>query len=226
MIQIEKLSKSFSHKEILKQIDLQFERGQVYGIVGNNGAGKTTLFRCITGLEKYEGLIQCDRDSLKNHMGFLQTEPYFFPWITGEEYIQLLCNSRNIKLENLEKRNIFDLPLKEYAVNYSTGMKKKLAMTALLLQQNEYFILDEPYNGLDIQSNIIVSEIILKLKALQKVVIISSHIFSTLNEVCDRIYLLKDGEIERSIERKDFPQLEQEMKEMTIGSKIDDLALS
>lgn len=225
MITVEKLSKSYGQKKVLKDIDLHFERGKVYGIVGNNGAGKTTLFKCLGGMEKYEGIIKCDREILKDHMGFLQTEPYFFPWITAEEYVRLLCNSRDIKSEDLSTKNIFDLPLKEYAINYSTGMKKKLALMGILLQHNDYFILDEPYNGLDIQSNIIVTEIILKLKALNKVVIISSHIFSTLNEVCDQIHLLQDGELNRTIEKDDFGNLEAEMKLITIGNKIEKLNL-
>jgi ABC-2 type transport system ATP-binding protein len=72
-------------------------------------------------------------------------------------------------------------------------MKKKLAITAILLQENSYFILDEPFNGLDIQSNIILTEIILKLKELDKIVLISSHIFSTLSDTCDEIHLLRKG---------------------------------
>jgi ABC-2 type transport system ATP-binding protein len=64
---------------------------------------------------------------------------------------------------------------------------KKLALTAILLQENKFFILDEPFNGVDIQSNIIITEIIIKLKELGKTILISSHIFSTLNDTCDEI---------------------------------------
>lgn len=225
MITIEKLSKSYGRKQVLKNISLSFERGKVYGIVGNNGAGKTTFFRCLAKMCSHEGKITSDLEPLKDHLGFLQTEPFFFPWITGEEYIRLLCNSRKVKLEDLTTKNIFDLPLQEYAVNYSTGMKKKLAITAVLLQENDFFILDEPFNGLDIQSNIIVTEIIRKLRSLDKVVIISSHIFSTLNEVCDRIHLITDGELSKTIEKDDFMELEAEMKLITIGDRIEKLKL-
>jgi ABC-2 type transport system ATP-binding protein len=126
---------------------------------------------------------------------------------------------------DIDSKNIFDLPLNQYASTYSTGMKKKLAITAILLQENEYFILDEPFNGVDIQSNIILTEIILKLKELNKIVIISSHIFSTLSETCDEIHLLRKGEQIKSVQKSGFKNLEQEMKEMTIGNRIDKLDL-
>lgn len=162
MITIEKLSKYYGKKQVLKNIDISFRKGQVYGIVGENGSGKATLFRCISGLEKYDGIIRSDFKILKNHLGLLMTEPFFFTKITGTEYIRLLANARNKKLIHIEENNIFNLPLSQYAATYSTGMKKKLALTAILLQGNDCFILDEPFNGVDIQSNIIIAEIIHK----------------------------------------------------------------
>ena len=219
------LSKVFGDKEVLKNVSMEFSKGNVYGIVGENGAGKTTLFRCIAGLECYSGEIISDVTPLKNHLGLLLTDPFFFSMITGREYIRLLCNARGKTNLDIDSKNIFDLPLNQYASTYSTGMKKKLAITAILLQENEYFILDEPFNGVDIQSNIILTEIILKLKELNKIVIISSHIFSTLSETCDEIHLLRKGEQIKSVQKSGFKNLEQEMKEMTIGNRIDKLEL-
>lgn len=225
MIAIENLTKSYGNKNVLTNINLTFKKGEVNGIVGDNGSGKTSLFKCISGIEKYDGLIRCDQQYLKDHLGFLQTEPYYFSKITGREYIRLLCNSRQIEEKEIDSKNIFDLPLNEYAINYSTGMKKKLAIMGILLQNNDYFILDEPFNGLDIQSNIIVTEIIHKLKQLNKVIIISSHIFSTLNDTCDHIHLLKSGTIIKSVFKEEFDELEEEMKKLTIGSRIEKLNL-
>ena len=219
------LSKVFGDKEVLKNVSMEFSKGNVYGIVGENGAGKTTLFRCIAGLESYSGEIISDVTPLKNHLGLLLTDPFFFTMITGREYIRLLCNARGKTNLDIDSKNIFDLPLHQYASTYSTGMKKKLAITAILLQENEYFILDEPFNGVDIQSNIILTEIILKLKELNKIVIISSHIFSTLSETCDEIHLLRKGEQIKSVQKSGFKNLEQEMKEMTIGNLIEKLEL-
>ena len=225
MIKIKELSKLFGNKEVLKNLSMEFSTGNVYGIVGENGAGKTTLFRCIAGLESYSGEIISDVMPLKNHLGLLLTEPFFFSMMTGREYIRLLCNARGKTNVDIDSKNIFDLPLDQYASTYSTGMKKKLAITAILLQENEYFILDEPFNGVDIQSNIILTEIILKLKELNKIVIISSHIFSTLSDTCDEIHLLRKGEQIKSVNKTGFKDLEQEMKEITIGNLIKNLEL-
>jgi ABC-2 type transport system ATP-binding protein len=225
MIKIKELSKLFGNKEVLKNLSMEFSKGNVYGIVGENGAGKTTLFRCIAGLESYSGEIISDVMPLKNHLGLLLTEPFFFTMMTGREYIRLLCNARGKTNVDIDSKNIFDLPLDQYASTYSTGMKKKLAITAILLQENEYFILDEPFNGVDIQSNIILTEIILKLKELNKIVIISSHIFSTLSDTCDEIHLLRKGEQIKSVNKTGFKDLEQEMKEITIGNLIKNLDL-
>ena len=225
MIIIENLSKSFGTNKVLNTINLAFEKGKVYGIVGENGSGKTTLFNCISELENFEGIIKSDFVKRKNILGYLQTEPYFFSKITGKEYLQLLCNARDIEIDNFEDKNIFDLPLNQYASTYSTGMKKKLALTAILIQKNDLFILDEPFNGVDIQSNIIITEIIHKLKASNKTVLISSHIFATLNDTCDAIFVLKNGQIIKTVLKEDFKKLEIEMKAFSIGNKIDKLNL-
>jgi ABC-2 type transport system ATP-binding protein len=226
MIEIRNLNKKYGTKDVLKNINIQFDKGKVYGIIGENGAGKTTLFRCMADLEAYNGEIISNPNPIKNHLGLLLTEPFFFQKITGKEYIQLLCNARNTKFSEIDDRNIFDLPLDQYASTYSTGMKKKLALTAILLQNNDYFILDEPFNGVDIQSNMIITEIILKLKSLNKVIILSSHIFSTLSDTCDEIHLLSNGGFIKSIQKADFSVLEKEMKQMTIENKIEKLKLT
>lgn len=225
MIKIERLSKSYGNKQVLNEISFSIEKGKIYGIVGENGAGKTTLFKCIAGLEKYKGNISSEFKSLKNHLGLLFTEPFFFSKMTGKEYIQLLANARNVELNNIDDKNIFDLPLSDYVTNYSTGMKKKLNLLAVLFQHNDCYILDEPFNGVDIQSNIIIAEIIHELKNLGKTILMSSHIFSTLSETCDEIYLLKEGRIAQRVLKKDFSKLEDEMKQVSVGNLVSKLHL-
>jgi ABC-2 type transport system ATP-binding protein len=89
----------------------------------------------------------------------------------------------------------------------------------------DVFILDEPFNGVDIQSNIIITEIIKKFKELKKTVIISSHIFSTLANLCDEIFLMKNGIIIKSVNQKDFTRLEAEMQKFSLGNIIKRLEL-
>lgn len=225
MIQIHSLRKNYGKKQVLKDINLTFNRGEINGIVGENGAGKTTFFKCIAGLEDFEGKITYDRGILKNTLGFLPTNPFFLSKITGYEYLQLLCNARNVSVKNWDANNIFDLPLNQFADTYSTGMKKKLALTATLLQQNEVFILDEPFNGVDIQSNMVIQEVLKKLKELNKIVLLSSHIFSTLNDSCDFLHHLKEGKIVRSVEKKDFKTIEEDLTDVGIGRRIELLDL-
>lgn len=223
MIRIANISKSYGNKKVLNDISSNFEQGKVYGIVGENGAGKTTLFRCIAGLESYTGDISCDKPPLKNRLGLLTSEPYYLNKITGEEYIYVLTDARKIQFRSLHERNIFQLPLKEYVSNYSTGMKKKLALTAVLLQENDYFILDEPYNGIDLESSIILSHIIHRLKETGKTILISSHIFSTLKDCCDQILVLEAGQIRKMVEKENFQELEEEMRRKVLLKDIDKL---
>lgn len=225
MIKIINLSKSFGKNEVLKDISLQLEKGKTYGFVGHNGAGKTTLFRCIMGFLNYEGKIGSEYKKLKDHIGYLETNPQFMSFLTAKEYLKLMIMARGIKLKNFQDQNIFSLPLEEYASQFSTGMKKKLALLGILLQKNEIYILDEPYNGVDIHSNIMISAIIQKLKKQGKTIIISSHIFSTLRENCDEIFVLKNGQIGDSIRPQQYSELENEMKNFIVGSKIDQLKI-
>lgn len=221
MIKLINISKSYKDNSVFKGMNLEFKKGSVTGIAGENGAGKTTLFKCITGFENFEGVIESEFNPLKNHIGFLQTNPPSMSFITGWEYLKLICLARNINEENFEENNIFELPLHNYVENYSTGMKKKLALMGVLLQGNEVIILDEPYNGVDVHSNMLITEIIHKLKGLNKIVLLSSHIFSTLSEVCDTIHLLKKNSDPKTYYPSHFETLESEMKVFGIGNKLE-----
>lgn len=225
IISLRHLNKTYDKKQVLFDISLSFESGKVYGIVGRNGAGKTTLFKCLAGLEPYTGTIESSFKPLKDQIGYLPTDLFFFSKITGREYLTLILNAREQAVQDLDVKNIFDLPLEQYATTYSTGMKKKLALTANLIVHNEVFILDEPFNGVDIQSNIIINEIIHRLRTLGKTLIISSHIFGTLRDTCDEIHLLDEGRIVKSVDKDGFDQLEHELKDVMVDDRIDRLGL-
>ncbi len=225
MIEIKNVHKSYGPKSVLKGINYTFNKGNIYGVVGKNGAGKTTLFKCIAGLFPYDGDISYGRAGSDVKLGFLYTNPITMSYITGWEYLKLHCTARGIQQEDFKAQNIFELPLNEYIEHYSTGMLKKLAFMALLLQKNDIYILDEPFNGVDIQSNIILSAVIQKLKLASKTVLISSHIFSSLQENCDEICVFNNGTIEETVRKEDFNRLGEQLKNEIVDTRLDQLEL-
>ena len=225
MITIKNLYKSFGNVDVLHEVNLNFLPGEIKGIAGRNGAGKTTLFRCIAGLENCGGQIIFNPIELKTKIGFLAADPYFMTRITGGEYLQLLSNASGSAVNDFNRSNIFDLPLDQYASTYSTGMKKKLAITGILIQDNDVLLLDEPFNGVDIQSNVLITEIIKRLKAAGKTIILSSHILGSLSELCDQIHILDAGTVAKSVNQSDFGSLNQEMIDDDFQEKMDRLGL-
>ena len=221
MIELVEISKAFGSHVVLDRLSFTFEDNKVYGIVGKNVSGKTTLFHCMTGLESCKGEIVSERRPLKNHIGYLPTELFFYKLMTGMEYVQFVCNARNQKIENIAARNIFELPLNDYISTYSTGMKKKLALFAILLQDVPYYIFDEPFNGIDFQSSVLVFDIIKALKQRGKTVIMSSHIYTTLTQTCDEICLLEDGNFKQQVLKADFDALEKSMHQEIVGNALD-----
>jgi ABC-2 type transport system ATP-binding protein len=225
MLTIQGLKKSFGKSEVLRGIEMQCKPGEINGIVGVNGAGKSTLFQCIIGLQKSEGTVDWTGGIIKNQSGLLPTDPPMLSRITGAEYLRLVTQARGLEIADFQNQNIFDLPLDRFVENYSTGMKKKIALTGVLLQKNDIFILDEPFNGLDLQSNLIVVEIIRKLKSMRKIILISSHIFSLLKDICDQVHYLKDGRIDRVVSSGDFDQLEAVMTDANFMNRVKNLDL-
>ena len=207
MININNLYRSFGTQPVLQDLTLRIETNSITGVVGSNGAGKTTLFRCIAGLLPYDGTIEPSPSDLRNITGYLPTNPVFPSYTTGWEYLKLVCTARGIASEDFEEQNIFDLPLKSYADLYSTGMKKKLALYGLALQQNQFYLLDEPFNGVDMESNLLIVELLHLLRKQGKTILLSSHIFPTLR-ICDVIHRLDCGTIERTAYPYDFEALE------------------
>ena len=223
MLQIHNLHLAIGNKSILKGVEASFEKGKVYGILGKNGAGKTTFFRTLFGFyHAQQGNISYQDGHLeKNKMSFLETENYLYPYMRGIEYLLLIKKDE----QQIEKWNrIFDLPLQQLTQEYSTGMKKKLAFMGVLIQDREIMLLDEPFNGVDLESNEKIISIINQLKGY-KTLLVSSHILSTLSEISDHIFVMDEGQFVERIDEANFPGFEMQLKK-DIQNTIDDLLQS
>lgn len=208
LIKIKNLHKSFEQTKVLNGLSLIYESKRIYGMIGENGAGKTTFFKCILGLLSYNGTIIKEKN-LK--IGYLPSENFFYSLITGWEYLEfcIKASGNNINISKVEELNLcFQLPLHKYASEYSTGMKKKLAFMALLLQEIDVYILDEPFNGVDLKGCILLKRLIRELKNRNKTIIISSHQISALHEICDNIHYLNKGIITHEFTNESIAEIE------------------
>ena len=208
MISIQSLDFAYRAGEpVLRGLSAQFPLGQVHGIVGLNGAGKTTLFSLLGGLlPLQQGTVQNGTGKLGfSQVSFLPAENFFYPYCTGGDYLRLFGEAARIG----EVNGLFGLPRDEFTDNYSTGMRKKLAVMGALLQDKPIVLLDEPFNGLDLESCGILSLIIGQLRQRGKTVLVSSHILGSLTEVCDRIYYLHGGCFERVVMPEEYSQFSQ-----------------
>lgn len=206
MLEIKNLSVSFKDKNVLQDLNLEIEEGKILGILGKNGAGKTTFFESLYQSQKYNGEILWQaKKILRENISYLETENYFYPYITGREYLSYFANEKLPKTIELAEK--FQLPLEKYVQYYSSGMKKKLALIGMLMLDKPINILDEPFNGVDFEGVHLLYDIIRELKQSNKLVIISSHIIETLFHTCDRIVTLENGKISNIFEKENFDKL-------------------
>lgn len=211
MLTIKELIVAYDSEPVLKGIDLQLETGCVHGIVGLNGAGKSTLFNSIYGFLNYDGeilwnAVKADRRAI----GYLPTHNYFYNNITGSEYLSIFQSGASAFNEEAWAE-ILALPLNELVDTYSTGMKKKLALLSLLKQDKELLILDEPFNGIDLETSRILMLLLEKLRSKGKTILISSHILETLTNTCDFIHHLENGQIKNSYAKDELPAIEEKL---------------
>ncbi len=201
IIEIRNLSKSFGDKKVLNDISFDVKKGEIYGIVGKNGAGKSTLLKCILGLiPRYDGKISGESNGkvdLKD-VGSILEEPVFFGNLTGYENLLYYSRCFGIKdkkeiEELLKELKLYDAKDKKYK-KYSLGMKQRLAIALSMIGNPSVLILDEPINGIDPIGIIEIRNILRKLsKEKGKTIIISSHILSEVEMLCDRCLILDGG---------------------------------
>ncbi|GAB3292085.1 ATP-binding cassette domain-containing protein [Hymenobacter tenuis] len=226
MIEIRGLRKHFGSAPVLQHIDLTLRPGTLHGLVGANGAGKTTLLHCLYGLyTDYEGTVQESTGlPIRQHTGLLPYEPYFYPRITGREYVEFCLQARGRPVPDLAGWNyLLELPLDQYAEEYSAGMKKKLALLALLVQNFRYLILDEPFNGLDLSTNLLVMEILRRLSEQGVGILLTSHLLGSLTELCHEITVLADGRVLRHYAAHEFASLPTDLLDALHQQKLQHL---
>ena len=182
----------YGDKVVLQNISQEYEIGLIHGFLGENGAGKTTLFHCMANMIPYKGQRIFPE---KTRFGYLSTELFMYPKISGNEFLKFFVTAKGQSFDAGEVQRLnelFDLPLKDYADTYSTGMLKKLYLLGLLLQHNEILLLDEPFNGLDFKSSAFITALIKEYKARGFTVFVSSHDIEHLFSYADTLSLLTE----------------------------------
>lgn len=208
-IEVKNASKKFRRNLVLKDVNAIFESGYIYGLSGRNGAGKSVFLKILCGLYKpssgevlFDGK-KYDKDDLHLlNMRALIEKPNFFPELTGYENLELLAKIQN-KIgkkeieDTLRKVNLSEEKDKKYK-EYSLGMKQKLGIAQVLMEDPDIIILDEPFNGIEEVSVKKISEILKEQKEKGKIIILSTHIKEDLINLSDVIYYFDAGEVRKS----------------------------
>jgi ABC-2 type transport system ATP-binding protein len=212
VIQLLELRVLFDEKCVLDCPDIQFETGQTHGIIGLNGAGKSTLFNVLsTFLKPAEGKVLLgDAKIKKEEILFLETNNFFYSNLTGKEYLNIFpTTNSNFNLDAINE--LLHVPLNQVTESYSAGMKKKLALMAIIKQDRPIYIFDEPFNGLDLESGKVLELIIQHLKAKGKTVFVSSHILAPLLTLCDEVHLLQNGRFTKKYNQQQFADIDNDL---------------
>jgi len=207
---IEGLSKTFGEFRAVQEVGLAVQTGEIVALLGPNGAGKTTTIRMLMGILQPSGGtaridgLDCfaDRVEAKRRVGFLPDEPVFYDYLRGRELLAFVASMHGVPAAEAEARNRplierLDLgdALEDYAVNYSRGMKKKLALICALVHDPLLLILDEPTSGLDPLACRVVRELLREKAAAGHAVFYSTHILSEAEALCRRVAILMKGRV-------------------------------
>jgi ABC-2 type transport system ATP-binding protein len=212
MLNFQQVSHNFGTKQVLNSLDLVLEPETVHGLIGLNGSGKTTLLNCLYDfVSPKSGQVLWNSQKIqKQDIAFLETQNFFYSNLTGREYLSIFPESEK-DFDTNSWQSLLNLPLDEMIDGYSTGMKKKLALLSILKLDRPIIVLDEPFNGLDLETNHLVEKLISVLKQKGKTILITSHILGILHTVCDKIHWLKEGRIEKSFEKNNFQDIDSQI---------------
>ncbi len=197
MISINGLNISYGNHQVINNLKWELQEGLIHGLVGLNGSGKTTLLQTMCGMIKPQsGQVLYRGEKFTPHkISMLETEPYFYKGITGLEYLHLFKSPENSTFNVQEWLDLFSVPGNELIDNYSTGIRKKLALIGICKLSRPVILLDEPFNGLDLESSRILTTVLKKLVSKGHTIIITSHILESLTGLCTFIHYLRNGVI-------------------------------
>jgi ABC-2 type transport system ATP-binding protein len=208
LVQIDNVTKSFGDKFALKNITFSVPSGQICGLLGPNGAGKTTLFRLLMGILKAtEGTLFIDgrdafeeRVEVKRLIGFLPDEPVFYSYLSGREVLELSAAMHGLNVSatmqrmapTMAKLRLAD-DIDNYAEDYSRGMKKKLGLLLAMLHEPKLLVLDEPTNGLDVESTHLFYDLIFETAQQGTTVLFSTHLMDHVTKLCSHAVIINEG---------------------------------
>ncbi len=207
-ITLENVGKSFKKIEILRDVNLEFSDGKIYGIVGPNGSGKSVLLKMICGFyETSSGKILFDGEDQIKKYGFPQDmrvmieNPVFLSDLSGFDNLKLLANIQNKIdddkiVETMKLVGLDSYEKKKYS-KYSLGMKQKLNIAQVLMEDPKIMILDEPFNALDENSAKNIRDVFIEEKKKGKIILLATHIKEDINTLCDEIYKVEDCTVKK-----------------------------
>lgn len=206
VIRVENLTKKFGDVVALDRVNISFEAGKIYGIVGRNGSGKTVLFKSMIGYLKptggrvVVGGKELGRDiDFADNMGIIIENPGFLSHYSGYKNLEYLASIRKLIGEEQIRASMervgLDPDSKKKVGKYSLGMRQRLGIAQAIMENPDILILDEPMNGLDNQGVKDVRRILLDLKEEGKTVILASHHKEDIEILCDQVYELDHGKI-------------------------------
>ena len=205
VLKVSNLTKSFGNFMALNNVNLEVKKGEVYGFIGPNGAGKSTTIRVLLGILKAtSGEVKIfGKDAWKNaveihkRIAYVPGDVNLWPNLTGGEVIDLFVKLRgsNHKSRREELIKKFDLDPSKKCRTYSKGNRQKVALIAAFSSEADLYILDEPTSGLDPLMERVFQECVLDAKKEGKSVLLSSHILSEVERLCDKVAIIREGQI-------------------------------